>query len=409
MVSRPGLDPLPAEAPAPCLRTVPVEDAAGLVSRLSSARPGDCLLLADGAYGDLTIEARGTAAAAVQVRAVNRLGATVGALQIRNAAHVTVEGLALSTVLIENSRRCRVTRCQIKGPSDAYWVRVEAQKGCKSGCSDTPPGTSDGTRIDHCEIAMGSSSKDILNPTGLATNTRIDHNHIHDLTGAHVMTVGCCGPKYDYHESGTVIEYNLWERVRPTSAEMVSIKSSAATFRYNTVVDSGGDVDIRAGRHNAIHGNYLLGGQGIRLYEDDHMIYNNYVAAGLRAGPRDAGHAEVKNAIIVFNTFLGAVSLSGSGIKFSNNLLLGGADATAGNLSGTAEALGLVKAGDLITLTAASKAVGAAGDTGSFPFISDDIQGKTRGSRPDVGAEQLSPAPALRRPLTPADVGPQAP
>jgi poly(beta-D-mannuronate) lyase len=223
------------------------------------------------------------------------------------------------------------------------------------------------------------------------------------------MTVGCCGPKFDYHDSKTIVEYNLWERARPTSAEMVSIKSSAATFRYNTVVSSDGDVDIRAGRHNSIYGNYLLGGRGIRLYEDDHLIYNNYVVAGLRAGPADASHAAVKNAVIVFNTFVGGVNLSG-GVRFSNNLLLGGGGGGGtGNLTGSPEALGLTRTGDLYTLTSASKAVGAAGGTESLPFLTDDIQGKPRGARPDVGAEQLSPAPGLRRPLTAADVGPNAP
>ena len=398
-----------SHAPTPCLRTVAVDGAGALARALAAAAPGDCLLLADGAYGDVSVEARGTPAARVQVRARNRLRASAGGLRIRNAEHVTVEGLALSTVLVENSRGCRVTRCRIQGPDDGYWVRVEQQKGCRSGCSDEPPGTSDGTRIDHCEIANGSTSKDILNPTALATNTRIDHNHIHDVIGSHVMTAGCCGPKFDYHESGTIIEYNLWERARPTGAEMVSIKSSAVTFRYNTVRGGDGDVDIRAGRRNDIHGNYLLGGRGIRLYEDDHRIFNNYVAAGLRAGPSDAGHAEVKNAVIVYNTFLGEVSLSGTGITFSNNVLLGGGPGGPGNLLGSATALGLSKTGDLLTLTATSRALGAAVAGEGFPFVTHDVQGKPRGPRPDVGAEQLSPANALRRPLTAADVGPDAP
>jgi hypothetical protein len=399
----------PDTAAAPCTRTVPVPGPVELGPALSSARPGDCLLLADGAYGDLTVEARGTDRAGVLLRARNRLRASVGALRIRNAAFVTVEGLALSTVLVENSRSCRVTRCRIQGPADAYWVRVEEQKGCRSGCSDSPPGTSDGTRIDHCEIALGSTSKDILNPTALSTNTRIDHNYIHDVTGSHVMTVGCCGPRYDYHRSGTIVEYNLWERARPTSAEMVSIKSSAVVFRYNTVVSSGGDVDIRAGRSNEIHGNYLLGGRGIRLYEDDHRIYNNYVVAGLRAGPSDRGHAEVRNALIAYNTILGEVRLSGTGIRFRNNLLLGEGAALDGNLRGGAEALGLVQAGGRFTPTATGPGIGAAVEVDSFRFVDEDIQGKPRGLRPDVGAEQLSPAPVRRRPLTPADVGPDAP
>ena len=36
------------------------------------------------------------------------------------------------------------------------------------------------------------------------------------------------------------------------------------------------------------------------------------------------------------------------------------------------------------------------------------LQGQPR-MMPDIGADELSPAPALRRPLTTADVGPDAP
>jgi poly(beta-D-mannuronate) lyase len=222
------------------------------------------------------------------------------------------------------------------------------------------------------------------------------------------MTVGCCGAKYDYHDSNAIIEHNLWVRARPGSAELVSIKSSAVHFRYNTLIGTSGDVDIRAGRHDHIYGNYILGGNGIRLYEDDHRIYNNYVSSGrsLQAGPANAGHAAVKNATIVFNTFLGSVSLTGTGNKFTNNLLLGGGGG-AGNLAGSAESLGLVRMGEVFVLTATSRARGAAME--SFPFVTDDIQGNARGDKPDVGAQQWSMSPGMRRPLTMADVGPDAP
>jgi hypothetical protein len=399
----------PVETPSACLRTVPISGAPALGPALAAAMPGDCLVVADGAYGDLNVGAKGTAAAGIQIKAANRLKATAGNLHIASAAYVTVEGFALSTILIENSKSARVTRCQVRGPGNGYWVRVELQKGCQNGCTAGPPGTSDGARIDHCDIGGGSSSSDIFNPTGLATNTRIDHNYIHDVTGSHVMTLGCCGAMFDYHDSNAFIEYNLWSKARPTTAEMVSIKSSAAHFRYNTVVNCGGDVDIRAGRHNNIYGNWIFGGGGVRLYEDDHRIYNNYVTSGLQVGPGNAGHAPVKNAIIVFNTFLGGISLSGTGNKFTNNLIVGGGANGPGNLAGAAEALGLTKMGDVFMLTATSKAVGAATDAASFPFVTDDITGVPRGDKPDVGAQQWAMPPGPRRPLTPADVGPDGP
>ena len=48
------------------------------------------------------------------------------------------------------------------------------------------------------------------------------------------------------------------------------------------------------------------------------------------------------------------------------------------------------------------------GATEIFPFVMEDIDGQPR-DQPDLGADELSSAPRIRRPLTPADVGPDAP
>jgi hypothetical protein len=320
-----------------------------------------------------------------------------------------VRGLALSTILFVNSNYCRVTRCQVKGPGSGYWVRVEEQKGCMNGCNDSPPGTSKFARVDHCDIGGGSSSSDIFNPTAFSTNTRIDHNYIHDTSGPHLMTLGCCGAKYDYFESNTIIEHNLFVNANGTSAEMISIKGAGVHFRYNTIRKHNGDIDIRAGKNNAIYGNYILGpGPGIRMYEDNHRIYNNYVVGGLTGDKSGPIHAPVKNATIVHNTFTGNIALaSGAGNVSANNITLGGGGGGMGNLGGSAASLGLVQMGDVLTIAAGSKAIGAA--VGSYPFVMDDIAGHPRGSKPDVGAQQLSADPPLRKVLTTADVGPMAP
>jgi hypothetical protein len=49
--------------------------------------------------------------------------------------------------------------------------------------------------------------------------------------------------------------------------------------------------------------------------------------------------------------------------------------------------------------------IGAA--AGSYPFILDDMDGQSRGLNKDVGADQVSQQPILRRPLTASDVMPQ--
>ena len=403
-----GGGPEPATDDPPCQRMVEVSGAAALGPALAAAKPGDCLMAADGAYGALEIGAKGTAAAPIQLKAANLLKASATNLKLNQSEHFILRGFSLSTILFMNTKSSRVTRCQVKGPGSGYWVRVEEQKGCMSGCNNDPPGTSDHARIDHCDIGGGSSSSDIFNPTAFATNTRIDHNYIHDTSGPHLMTLGCCGPKYDYFESGTIIEQNLFVNANGTSAEMISIKGANVHFRYNTIRKHNGDIDIRAGRNNHVYGNFILGpGPGLRMYEDNHRIYNNYVNGGLSGNSSNAIHAPVKNATVVHNLFTGGVALAGGSNNVSaNNILLGGGGGT-GNLGGSAASLGFVQMGEILTITAGSKAIGAA--TGSYPFVTDDIFGHPRGAKLDVGPQQFSTDPPLRKVLTTADVGPMSP
>jgi poly(beta-D-mannuronate) lyase len=46
---------------------------------------------------------------------------------------------------------------------------------------------------------------------------------------------------------------------------------------------------------------------------------------------------------------------------------------------------------------------------GSYPEVTIDLDGHPRSGTKDVGADEFSTAPVIRRPLTTADVGPNAP
>jgi hypothetical protein len=407
-----------------CARTVSVDSQAKLTSALAGARAGDCILLADGAYSGVTIGAKGTATAPIVIRAVHRLKATfMSGLVLKGAASIVLDGLSFTgtapALAISDSNDCRLTRSRVQ-LGDGTWIVVT--------------GTSDHARIDHCDIGGASTSGDIVNPTGMSTNTLIDHNYFHDLGATHTVTLGCCGPTFDYHDTGDIAEHNLFSNCK-SGAELFSIKSSASTVRYNTVRASQGDIDIRSGRHDSIYGNWILNGAGqfgIRMYEDDHEVFDNYVesARTLQVGPGHSGHAQVKNATIVFNTFVGPIHFGDdANTNFSDNIVLGSITdqaGTSGNApitptyqanilfmgSGpktgfTVEDPRLVRTGEVLAISAGSPAIGAA--KGVFSFVTDDIYGTSRGSKSDIGAEQHSASPGPRRPLTTADVGPDAP
>jgi poly(beta-D-mannuronate) lyase len=332
---------------------------------------------------------------------------------------VTLSGFVLPGVRITDSNHCRVTRCRVQSIT---------------GNGISVDGKSDWARIDHCDIGDGNTTGDVVHPGGFSTNTLIDHNHFHDLHAPHTITMGCCGATYDYHDTGDVAEYNLFTNCM-SGAELFSVKSSKSTIRYNTVRNCAGDIDIRAGRNDVIQGNFVFnmtGNFGIRLYEDGHHIFNNYVESPrpIAVGPWHDGHAQVKNATIAFNTFVGRVALGDDiATTFVNNIVIGNVTFSAGfggtmpimpvyrdNIlfMGTGPTTGftmvdpkLVRKGDVLALTAGSPAIGKA--TNDLPFITDDMRGTTRGAKSDIGAEQLSASPGPRRPLTTADVGPDAP
>jgi hypothetical protein len=412
------------DALAVCGRTIDVANQMQLVAAVDAAVAGDCILVANGQYSGVTVHAKGNANAPIVIKAVNRLGATFSSAIVLNAAEfVVLAGFSFNgtapALTITDSKSCRLTRSKVQ-LGNGTWIVVD--------------GSSDGTRIDHCDLGGAATTSDIVNPTGLSTNTLIDRNYFHDLSATHTITLGCCGATYDYHDTGDIAEHNLFQSCN-SGAELFSIKSSASTVRYNTVRACDGDIDIRSGRHNLIYGNWVFNGtkgSGIRMYEDDHQVFNNYVesARTLQMGPSHMIHAQVKSATIVFNTFVGAVHFGDDlNTNFSNNIVLGTISNQAGDngtmpitptyqgnilFMGSGPANGftvedprLVRMGEPLMISASSPAVGAA--VGSFPMVPDDIEGKPRGAKPDIGAEQYSSAPALRPPLSVTDVGPDAP
>ena len=411
----PTLDASPAPGPVGddlpgCGRTVMVADSAQLTEAVGAVTPGDCLVLGDGVYSAPVLAMKkGTAQAPIVLRAAHRGAASFsGDVTVSGSSYVVVEGFVFpgaTGISFVDSDHCRITRSKfLDGPADVH--------GSSSFC-----------RIDHNEFGPKNSNGNMARPTGLSTNTRIDHNHFHDVSpaggnGRETIRLGCCGAMFDYHDQFNVVEYNLLISCSG-EAEMISVKSSSNIVRYNTIRRSSGTLTLRAGRKNEVYGNYVFGeGKqgGLRIYEDDHKIYNNYFETGsaLSANGGGGGHAPVRRLLVVHNTFVGNVSLSGEGNVVANNIVIGalsagGATAQANLVTGAAAGAGLTRMGDVLSIGAMGPARAAA--MGSYPFVSDDIHGQPRAGKADLGAEEWAadPAPGRRRPLTPADVGPDSP
>jgi poly(beta-D-mannuronate) lyase len=444
-----------------CTRHVAVSSSAALSNAASAARPGDCIDLASGTYHATTIKSRGTAATPVVISAVKPFGAVFSSGTVTLTGSDTIlGGVSISgsaNVQFNNAVRDRVTRSRFKSSASEY-VDVFGKNG-------------NANRIDHNEmgpkgrtghfVQVGSNGSTPL-------HTLVDHNYFHDVApnsqGGEALRVGGFGPSGDYFHSFSVFEYNLLVHC-DGDAEIVSFKGSDNTFRYNTVRASRGMVNLRAGEQNSVYGNFIFsdgvaGAMGIRVSEDNHKIYNNYVNVintpllihggdpkpgspppGKPPTRHFTGHAQVRNAVIVNNTFIGASSgidfdgesgkLPPDNLTFANNIVQShgmnvshakapthstyAANIVWGGTPGVTGP-GFQVVDPKLTLVHGVMQPGPgspalkAGSTAFTPLVTDDVEGRPRTSVPDIGAVQSSSSAApTRLPLTTADVGPTAP
>ncbi|MEX0613530.1 MAG: chondroitinase-B domain-containing protein, partial [Pirellulales bacterium] len=261
--------------------------------------------------------------------------------------------------------------------------------------------------------------------------------------------------------SFTVVENNLFERTNG-EIEAISNKSGSNTFRYNTFRQMAATLTLRHGNDNLVEGNFFLGQDtnnsgGIRVIGERQTIVNNYIAnvddrAGgaisISAGVPNSAlnqYFQVKDAVIAHNT---VVNVGGPAITFDDGLGSSGRTLLAENVtvannllrsSGPAifegnqgagwtwqgniafgGSLGPVAGNPGISVVdpqlqfgtdglwrpgAGSPAInGGAGDYSSL--IATDMDGQARIGIYDVGADEVSAATIVRKPLTAADVGP---
>jgi len=89
--------------------------------------------------------------------------------------------------------------------------------------------------------------------------------------------------------TNNIVEYNLFENCDGEN-EIITVKTSNNTFRYNTFKNSMGSLSFRLGHDNEAYGNYFYGTGagdavtddnyqtgGIRVYGAGHNVYDNYM------------------------------------------------------------------------------------------------------------------------------------
>lgn len=449
-------------------QTTTVTSISALQSAIDSSDPGDTIVLKNGSYSVSSAVSLGSGASGTSTEPVTIKAETVGGVTLTGSSSFSFSGV--HDISIQGFRFTQSTTMDVGSSSKAVdFVRNEfvfAQSAEHNLI----------VRSDDSEIAYnwfhGKSTIGVyLGIEGpgtdtVAKNTHIHHNYFSDQTftgtnGGESIRLGT-SPKA-LSSGNAIVEYNLFEHA-DGDPEAISVKSSGHTIRYNTIRNSKGGIVLRHGNGNKVLSNYILnGGNGIRIYGNDHVIMNNYVsgvtgtdAAGIVVGSgtvRDhfVGESETSrkqydapdririglntlvnnsngilgetkrtvpplNVTIVDNIVQGASGYLASvplmqDFYWRGNILWG--SAANGNIPTVGytrvnpqlaqDATGVWKIGS------SSPAVNAAFMTDHGTWVSDDIEGRQRAGVYDVGAHEVTSNAATRAPLTTAKVGPTAP
>jgi poly(beta-D-mannuronate) lyase len=425
-----------------------------LQTAVGGANAGDSIIVADGVYSPsspMIITRQGAPDKFIVITAAHVGGAEIagsGGFEFdAPAQYVEIRGFKLTHKAGGNkveagASHCRFTRNLFQCPGTGDFVRFNGDDNEISWSTFQHKST---------EYQM----VEVLGPSGKAMAKRnwIHHNYFYDFQNTNAnnsaaIEVGYSSRSMD--SSFTLIEWNLFIDTRGESEGAICVKSSNAIIRYNTVGKGSTEISIRHGNHSQIYGNILMSTNGgLRFYGNDHRIYNNYFAdcspalsignGAVQIPPGPLNEHDIPDRCeVVFNTFVNnrqnPIMLDGgdkgaNDLKFCNNLILGGNKAldlggpTPGavwlgnviwNTSGGAGSLPsgsydnldpklIADASGIFHLPVGSGVIGKA--KGSFPYVTEDMDGQPRGAALDVGADQYAPDAALSRLLTPEKVG----
>jgi hypothetical protein len=215
--------------------------------------------------------------------------------------------------------------------------------------------------------------------------------------------------------------------IRGSASFIVSSPAAFVTIRGFRLTHAIGTVQAQAGTSHCrfTRNVFQLTGEGRYLLvsgddcEVDHNTFQNKSTAGQMFsihGPGSSGMAQ--RTWVHHNLFQNFTSIGANGgdlggpapnARFEGNIVFG--SATNGDMpsSGARRVNPLLSRDSfgVFRLLSTSPAINTS--VGSYPEVTIDLDGQTRSGTKDVGADEFSTATVNRRPLTTANVGPNAP
>jgi poly(beta-D-mannuronate) lyase len=430
-----------------------VSSIAELQNAINNAKPGDIILLANGVYtttADITISKMGTAKQPITISAQTAGGAEItgsgGFVLVNPASYIVIRDFKFTHTASKakssaGSSFCRWTNNIFETPGDGEDLTIAG----------------DDNEVDHNTFqnknAMGRFIAIRGTGSQIAERLWIHHNYFKShkdqggKNGAEAFQFGLSG--FSLSSSNSIVEYNLFEDCAGEN-ELISVKASAVTLRYNTIRNCPAQFTLRHGNKCQVYGNYFINTPGLRIFGDDHIIYSNYfencnpainIGNGdgeVADGAQLTAHDRPDRVLIAFNSLVNNKTnitqagrkdgLGATYIVVANNLIQGGAAAATisgpykngrweGNIIFNTSGAGdmpegsykitdpkLVKDGsEEFHLQVGSPAVNAA--AGNYVSVILDMDGQKRIAPFDVGADEISKEPVKVRILEPVDVG----
>jgi poly(beta-D-mannuronate) lyase len=407
-----------------------------LQEAINKAAPGATIILKNGSYqtdADIIVNCSGTKKQPVLIQAQTVGGAVIagkgGINLVSPAAYVVIKGFKFTHAAsharsASGTSYCRWTQNIFETPGKGEYLTIAGNDH----------------EIDYNTFQHKREMGRILAIRGegsqIAQRLHIHHNYFYDFpdqggaNGAETLQFGLSG--LSLSTSNSIVEYNLFEKCHGEN-ELISVKASGVTLRYNTIRDCPAQFTLRHGNRCDVYGNFFFNTPGLRIYGDDHHIFSNYFENCSQAITIGNGGAEVADGapltshdrpdrvLIAFNTLVGNKNnillqarqngLGATFITIADNIIQGGAEAAV--LSGPLKegawknnwlyqvtGPGDIPAGGyqlkdaqlvkdskgIYRLGARSPAIGTA-DAG-FKLVNVDLDAQPRAGKWDVGADQ---------------------
>ncbi|HEX9367077.1 MAG TPA: polysaccharide lyase 6 family protein [Vicinamibacterales bacterium] len=287
-----------ARAAAASAATYEVDSLAALQARITSAAPGDIIVLKDGVYtttAPIAVDRQGAAGKPIRIVAKTPGGVTLAGTHgfdvVSPAAYVDIDGFLLTH---------QSGRTQVHAGATHIRFAHNVFECVGEGAYLTIAG--DDTEVDRNEFRNKKTLGNMIDVRGagsqIAQRVHLHHNYFHDFTspgpgtnGAETIRFGLSG--LSMSKGLGVIEQNLFVRCIGEN-ELMSIKSGSNTIRDNTLLDSpGAQLTLRHGNENVVSGNYLRGTDGIRIFGDRNRVTGNYLEGNTGAIQMGNGDGEV--------------------------------------------------------------------------------------------------------------------